>query len=340
MRRKTLLTGMLVIAALLTAVAGGAFAVFTDTESTNAKFRAGTINISLSGEVAQKVWLNPANYNDWKPGDSESFDLNIENKGSNEAWIQVYIYEKPPDSGPNFWDVAEWEVEHTGDWNQWALAPGGTLTLTLKVDFPQWVGNDYQGAKGELLILVVAKQSRNKLAEGYSCIALEDKIPDIWVPDLSNDLEGIICFKAEDDDLHVDLNAYGLTPEAYYQLDLTGGDSNNPIDGACTTQDDNFAGMSTDLFVAGYWNWGAVLEASCNSSSGGEGVYNYAGVYGDVQADGAGTISYSGVLALPSGTYDGVGAHVKLITGTPPGTVWTVVLSEMDYLEFTIPSPP
>jgi hypothetical protein len=95
--------------------------------------------------------------------------------------------------------------------------------------------------------------------------------------------------------------------------------------------------MSSDLYEAGYWNWGTFLEGACDPSSGGEGVWNYAGVYGGVVSDGVGAISYADTLSgLPSGDYV-VKAHVKEIIGAIPGTSWPVVLSEVDYIRFTIP---
>ena len=341
MRRKTLLVSMLVIAVVAVAVVGGTYAVFTDTESAHVKFEAGTIAIGVSGEAFAQTRLDPDGFDDWKPGDSEDFDIVITNDGNNKAWIQIYIYETGPwtEGQPNFWDVGEWEVDHPGDWNQWVVTPTASLSMTLNVNFPQWVGNDYQGAQGDLLILIVAKQWRNKFGEGYFCTALEDKDAD-WLPVLGNGMEGIICYKPTVSGLHVDLNAYGLTPGANYQLDLTGGDTNNSIDPDCQPQDDALAGMvPSDLYSSGYWNWGTYLEATCTTGNGGEGVYNYAGVHTALTADSNGSISFGGDLALPSGTYAGVGAHVKEVTGALPGTAWTGVLHEMDYLSFVIPSP-
>jgi predicted ribosomally synthesized peptide with SipW-like signal peptide len=339
MRRKTLITGSLLIAVLLSAAVGGAYAVFTDTEAMHVEFEAGTINIALNGEdnLYQEFALNPEGYDDWKPGDQEEFPIVIDNIGTNKAWIQVYVYPTGPwtEGAADLWEIAKYQVTGPGEWNQWLVEPGESITLNLEIDFPQEAGNKFQGAQADLLVLVVAKQWRNKLEEGYWCVALEDKDPDNgYLPDLSNDLEGVICYKWEEGELRVDLNAYGLQPGVFYQLDLTGGDMNSPIDGACTAQDDNFAGMSSDIYVAGYWNWGTYLEVSCNAGNGGEGVYNYAGVYGEVQADEDGAISFGGSLPLPAFPYDGVGAHVKEIVGEIPGSNWPVILSEMDYLSF------
>ena len=114
MKRKKLFTGALLTVVLLSAFVGGGYAIFTDTEYAHVRFEAGNINISLSGEVATELYLNPEGFDDWKPGDYEEFELIITNEGSNDAWIQVYIYETPPwtQGRPNFWDVAEWDVKH------------------------------------------------------------------------------------------------------------------------------------------------------------------------------------------------------------------------------------
>jgi predicted ribosomally synthesized peptide with SipW-like signal peptide len=361
MKSKRLLVGVLVIAVVIAAVTGGTYAIFTDTEAVHVKFEAGTIDIEVAGvdeDGYAEFFLNPETFEDWKPGDYAEWELDIHNSGTNVAWINIYVYptghwddghpdlwtcETNPDCKP-YYEWEELENPSGSDWNMWLLDHSQHLRYKLKVYFPQCAGNSCQGAQGDLLILVEAKQWRNKYPDpwGYSCVALEDKDPlNNHLPDLSNGLEGIICYKPTGNtgELDVVLNAYGLTPDAYYQLDLAGGDSNNPHDGACTAQDDALAGMMPgDLYSSGYWNWGTVLEATCNSASGGEGVWNYAGVYGDVQADASGSISYQATLTgLPTGNYVGVGAHVKEITGTPPGTGWTVILSEMDYLSFNVP---
>jgi predicted ribosomally synthesized peptide with SipW-like signal peptide len=339
MNRKRLLLTILIALIAVSAIVGGTLAVFTDTEGTRIEFTAGTIAIDVTGDGWVSGVLNPGEYDDWKPGDNGEWPIKITNVGNNEAWIQIWVYESPPwtAGAPAFWDAAEWNIDHPDDWNQWVLEPGEYLDLTLMVELPQDTGNEFQGAEGDLTILVLATQERNKFDEGYSCVALENKDTTSWVPIVTDDLEGVLCYKVEGGELLVDLNAYGLTPDAYYQLDLTGGDTNNTIDPGCQTQDDNLAGISGDPYTSGYWNWGSVLEGTCVSDHGGEGVYNYAGVGGDVQADATGAISFGGSLPLPAGTYAGVGAHVKEITGTPPGTAWTGVLSEMDYLSFSIP---
>ncbi len=345
MRSKTLLVSVLVIAVVITAVVGGTYAVFTDTESTHVRFKAGTIQIGVSGEVFEQLYLNPDGFNDWKPGDYDEFPLIIKNTGNNKAWIQIYIYETGPwvEGRPNFWDVAEHGVidETGGTWNRWVLEPDEEMELELWVDFPQWVGNDYQGAQGDLMILVVAKQWRNKYEEGYQCVALEDKDDD-WLPILGNDMEGIVCYKVDGQDLLLDVNAYGLVPGDYYQLSLNG-------TGGCSNfEDQSFATMPGDLYISGWYHYdGMLLHGACTEDWH-EGVYNFTGTYGEVQASDAGSISWGGIISnLPAGGYDQVKFMVKHIsgyTGDAPsqgdeGNQWDPVLMEMDYLNFAIPSP-
>jgi predicted ribosomally synthesized peptide with SipW-like signal peptide len=348
MTRKSFFVGGLLTLILTAAVVGGSFAIFTDTDSAHVKFEAGTIKIELSGEVYTETELNPNGFDDWKPGDYDEFALNIKNVGNNKAWIQLYIYETPPwDEGKlNFWDVAKWGVTDDANWNKWVLAANETMQLKLWVDLPQWAGNEYQGAQGDLLILVVAKQWRNKYGE-YECVALEDK-DSSWLPILGNDLEGIVCYKVEGDKLLVDVNSYGLIPGEYYQLSLNGTGGGPSCD---NFEDVSFAEMTTSLYHSGWYYYdGMVLHDTCTEDWH-EGVYNFIGTDGEVQAkdpdgDGLGSISWGGeITGLPSGDYDKVKFLVKHITGyadPPPGpgdygTSWIPVLMEMDYLNFTIP---
>ena len=350
MRNRTLFGSLLLVGVMIAALAGGSYAIFTDTESAHVKFEAGSIDIALSGEVYTETYLNPDGFDDWKPGDHDEFELNITNL-DNKAWIQIYIYETPPwtEGRANFWDVAEWDVIHSGTWNQWVLGKNETMQVKLSVDFPQWVGNDYEGAQGDLLILVVAKQYRNKFEEGFSCVALENKDAN-FLPILGDDLEGIVCYKVVGDELLVDVNGYGLIPGEYYQLALNGPGGGPTCDNFV---DVSFAGMDTSLYHSGWYQYNPGQLAPSCTASWNEGVWNFIGTDGEVQAmdpdnDGLGSISWGGVLTgLPDGDYEKVKFVVKLIDGyagaapahADHGTSWTPVLVEMDYLSFTIPAP-
>lgn len=347
MKRKSLLVGVLVIVVVIAAVASGTYAIFTDTEAAHVQFEAGTIDIEVNGQEPgyQEFFLNPAGFDDWKPGDHAEWVLDIHNKGNNKAWIQIYVYPTGPweQGRANFWDVATYEFDAPSPWNEWILPHSNHLMVTLKVDFPQWAGNDYQGAQGDLLILIVAKQWRNKFEEGYSCVALENKdLNAPWLPHLDDDLEGIVCYKPTGNagELEVDVNAYGLTPDEYYQLSLNG-------TGGCSNFEDvSFAGMSGSLYHSGWYYFDGMLLHDTCTETWHEGCWNFTGTDGEVQASGSGSISWGGTLTgLPQGNYDQVKFLVKHITGytdPPPGpgdygTTWTPVLMEMDYLNFQIP---
>jgi hypothetical protein len=139
------------------------------------------------------------------------------------------------------------------------------------------------------------------------------------------------------------VNGYGLIPGEYYQLSLNGTGGGATCD---NFEDKSFAEMTGSLYHSGwYWYDGMVLHANC-AEDWHEGVYNFTGTDGEVQASATGSISWGGVISgLPLGTYDKVKFMVKHITGytdPPPapgdyGTSWTPVLMEMDYLSFTIP---
>lgn len=351
MRNRTLFGSLLLIGVMVAALAGGSYAIFTDTESAHVKFEAGSIEITVDGDVFTEEFLVPGEFDDWKPGDYEEWPIHIVNHG-NKAWIQIYIYPTPPwdATKPNFWDVAEFGVEPSEDWNQWILEEGGELDLTLWVDFPQTVGNDYEEAQGDLLILVVAKQYRNKFEEGFSCVALENKDSN-FLPILGDELEGIVCYKVVGDELLVDVNGYGLIPGEYYQLALNGPGGGPNCDNFV---DVSFAGMDTSLYHSGWYQYNPGQLAPTCTASWNEGVWNFSGTDGEVQAtdpdnDGLGSISWGGALAgLPDGDYEKVKFVVKLIDGyagsapshSDHGTSWTPVLVEMDYLSFIIPAGP
>jgi predicted ribosomally synthesized peptide with SipW-like signal peptide len=335
MTRKSIFVGGLLTLVLTAAVVGGSFAIFTDTESMHVKFEAGTIDIKVNGEEGyQEFFLKPDGSSDWKPGDHYVWPIDIYNKGNNKAWIQVYVYPTGPwDGVKNFWDVATYKLD--GPEGMWGVDPWSHLDLTLTVDFPQSVNNDYQGAQADLLILVVAKQWRHKAEEGYSCIALENKDTTTWLPVLNDEIEGVVCVKPGSGTLDVEVNAYGLIPDKYYQLTLGG-------PGGCTSTDDGLAnsGLGPNYYVRGYYNGNpALLEPTCGTP--GQGVYNYAGAEATntVQADASGSISHSATITLPPGAYSGVSYVIKHDEGAPPVPTgpWTGVLMEMASFSFTIP---
>jgi len=347
MTRKILLS-VLVIGALLVAVAGITMAVFSDNEASDDQFfTAGTVNIEVGEDVDPEDGLFDTTLDmpNMEAGDCEEQIIRVSNVGTLDVnlWNWIYtsgdIFSCDPNASCNMTVTKEfWAEQDPPDGTQEFIPSGGWEEYKLKACLPLCAGNDCQGDSGEMRMFFHAVQDSN--LEGYECVKLEDKDAPDWIPDPTTPAHGNVCYKVDGSDLEVVLNGYSLTPLANFQLALDGGDTNDGEDAGCTTQDANLLSMSPDIYVAGYWNWGTYLEQpNCLPNNGGEGVWNYAGVYsGDaVTAGGTGSISYAGTLSgLPGGSYV-VKANVKEVTGALPGTVWTGVLSGLDYLRFTIP---
>jgi predicted ribosomally synthesized peptide with SipW-like signal peptide len=340
MTRK-ILYSLLIIGAVLLAFGAITFAVFSDnTGSDIQEFAAGTVDINVNGQ--QNGFDTELDMEKMEAGDCETDTFVVTNTGTLPVnlWSWTYTYGDIFSCDPNpdcnmYVKMTPDELADSDATPNHLEASGGTETFDVEACLPLCAGNGCQAKTGKVRFYFHAVQASN--LEDFECVKLEDKEPPTWFPKPLTPPHGNLCYKVDGSDLEVVVNAYGLTPDTNFQLDLTGGDMNDPEDAACTPQDDSLAAMSSDLYEAGYWNWGTVLEGTCNSSNGGEGVWNYAGVYGGVESDGTGAISYAATLSgLPGGSYV-VKAHVKEIIGTPPGTAWPVVLSEVDYIRFTIP---
>lgn len=347
MLRKILLS-MVVIAAVVALAGGVTFALFSDNvASDDQTFTAGTVDIQVDGE--DNYFDTELDMPNMEPGDCSTQEIEVTNEGSLGVylWNWIYTWGDIFSCDPNPDCCMYIEKELIADSDSIAdpehIQPGGSETYKLTACLPLCAGNGCQGKSGTMRMFFHAVQDSN--LDGYQCVKLEDKAAPNWVPDPTTPAHGNLCYKPintgtndQTDALHVVVNAYGLTANACFQLDLTGGDTNDPYDPGCQPQDNWLAGISSDPYVAGYWNWGTYLEATCMPNKGGEGVWNYAGVYeaNKVCADGSGAISYEGTLtALPAGSYH-LKAHVKQITNPWPGTAWSTVLSEVDYLIFTI----
>ena len=135
-----------------------------------------------------------------------------------------------------------------------------------------------------------------------------------------------------------------MTPDAYYQLALNG-------QGGCANPESNtFAGLGADLYHSG-WSGGSptALGSSCVFDWD-EGVYNFYGTDGQVQADSNGNFSLDYTIdgtnpygdPLPPGTYNDVKFIIKEITssGAPShsnhGSNWQPMLMEIRAMNFTI----
>jgi predicted ribosomally synthesized peptide with SipW-like signal peptide len=341
---------LLVIGAVVALVGGVTFALFSDNiASDEQKFSAGTVDIVVYADDIKydETFQTDLDMEKMEPGDCSDDEIMVKNEGTLDVnlWNWIYTWGDIFSCDPN--PACCMSVKKTliadSDGTPDHIASGGSETYKLTACLPLCAGNGCQGDSGTMRLFFHAVQDSN--LEGYECVKLEDKASPDWIPDPTTPAHGNLCYKAVDtgtdgktDALHVVVNGYGLAPNACFQLDLTGGDTGDPYDPGCQTQDSLLAGISADLYTAGYWNWGSNLEATCNAGNGGEGVWNYAGVYeaNKVCSDASGAISYEGTLtALPMGTYH-LKAHVKEITSPWPGTGWTTRLSEMDYLQFTL----
>jgi predicted ribosomally synthesized peptide with SipW-like signal peptide len=340
---------LLVIAAVVAVVAGITYAVFTDNVASDDQwFDAGTVDIVVN-EDEDDHFETTVHMTNMEAGDCATPQpISIHNAGTLPVYYTTWIYPHGDifgcDPNPACSMQVWYDGPSGGSGSTFALDPSEVENLQLNACLPLCAGNNCQGKTGYFRMFIHAWQQSH--LEDYTCIKMEDKSEATdWMPDQLSAPHGNICFKVVPDqdsdgqeDLHVIVNAYGLTADACFQLDLTGGDTNDPYDAGCQTQDDNLAGMSSDLYEAGYWNWGTNLESTCAASNGGEGVWNYAGVYeaDKVCADDTGAISYEGYLTgLPVGSYH-LKAHVKEISNPWPGDDWTEVLAEMDYLVFDI----
>ena len=344
MTRKILLS-VLVIGALLVAVAGITMAVFSDNVASDEQwFDAGTVDIVVN-EDEDDYFETKVHMENMEPGDSDGPQLiSIYNAGTLPVFYHIWTYTSGDifSCDPN--PACNMQVYTDGFTGDYALGVGETETMNLNTLFPLCAGNLCQDKDGYFQMFIHSWQQSNM--EGYTCVKLEDKDDITWMPDPLSDPHGNVCYKAIDtgtngltDALHIVTNGYGLTDDEYFQLALDGGDVNDPNDGSCTAQDIALAGMDTtpDYFVSGYYNWGTTLMPTCDSVNGGEGVWNYAGVYGGVHSVG-GAISYEATLDLLPMDYI-VKANVKEIIGAPPfpgGGSWPSVLSGLDYLSFTI----
>lgn len=364
MRRKSVLVGALLTVVLIAAFAVGAYAIFTDqVQSDLQEFQAGDVNITVDDEDDGFVTtFHEASFSmgtGWAPGDHTSQKITIDNKGSLDVIYTVYLdYEYNPGDiwrcDPNGNNLHVWSTPDTG-----VIAAGGTKYVTLHAEMPLAAGNACQDKEGDLIVTVHAVQRRN-IGSNFTCVKLvykdsstnwrpygpEDPISGNW-----QGQHGNVCYQVDSgNNLRVVVNAYDLTPNAYYQLALNG-------QGGCSNPESNtFAGLGTSLFHSGWSNGslGALSGICVNSWD--EGVYNFVGTDGELQADANGDFSVDYTIdgsnpygsALSAKPYNNVKFIVKEIQdasgnpyapslGGPYGSKWQPMLMEIRTLNFTIP---
>jgi predicted ribosomally synthesized peptide with SipW-like signal peptide len=359
MNRKVLLS-IMIIAAMLVLIAGATYAVFSDQVMSDIQsFETGTVNINVGGqeETFETTFHFPQGYK-VAPGDSNSQLITINNTGNLDVIYTVYIDYTWGDPQPDIWrcdppnSMHAWAEDSTGD-EVGVLAPGGNEPVTLYVELPMAASNACQGLSGDLRVTVHAVQERN-IDPDFTCIKLVYKdLASQWLPYGPEITEagnwkgqhGNLCYETDDNgDLRVVVNAYGLTPDAYYQLALNGqGGCSNP-EGVI------FAGLGADQYHSGWSSGSTTALANTCSNTWDEGVYNFYGTDGQVQADSNGDFSLDYAIdgsnpngaALPSSTtFNNVKFIVKEITSTGApshtnhGSNWQPMLMEIRALNFT-----
>jgi predicted ribosomally synthesized peptide with SipW-like signal peptide len=371
--RRRILFGVITIVALVAIVAGATYAVFSDQVMSDIQtFSAGTVDIDVNGQ--DHMFVTTFDLTDMEPGESSSQVITINNTGSLAVNYEVYVdYGYDPDDlfhcdGAN--SLQAWASPNTGG----PIASEGNASVTLQALLPLAAGNNCQDKSGKLRVTVHAVQASE--LDGFICMKLvyKDEYSDPpWIPYGDSDSQywdppdhrwmpnpvgsppvgqhGNLCYKVESGQLHVVVNAYGLTPSAYYQLSLNG-------PGGCSTfEDTTFATMTGDLYHSGWWVGPPdYLASSCGGVDWHEGVYNFYGTDGELQADGLGNISLDYTIGsevgtdplkppLPNGTYNNVKFIVKEIHGysgsapshTDHGNAWWPLLMEIRQLNFQIP---
>ena len=354
MRQRTIFSSVLLIGVMTAALVGGSYAIFTDqVQSDLEEFSAGTVDIEVNEQdIEFETTFHVGGEGGWAPGDQTSQGIVIRNDGTLDVIYTVYLdYGYDPGDifrcDPNGYSMRVWAENDVG------VIPAGTnVDVDLHALLPLAAGNDCQDKDGTLIVTVHAVQQRN-IDGVFECVKLvyKDGTSD-WRPYGPSDTlggfwqgqHGNVCYREDDGHLRVVVNAYGLTPDAYYQLALNG-------QGGCSVPESvTFAGMPGDLYHSGWSSGSTTALSSTCSNTWDEGVFNFDGTDGELQASDDGNFSADVTLdlssALPAGTYNDVKFIVKEITGysgapahpdTAHGNNWQPMLMEIRTLDFDIP---
>jgi spore coat-associated protein N len=110
---KKLLVSLMSMVMVIAMVGGGAFAYFTDSEtSTGNSFTAGTLDLKLNGADAPVV--KPIDWANKQPGDSGTYTFNVQNAGSLAGFLNIGVAQTPSEgtlTEPE--QVAETAIGHT-----------------------------------------------------------------------------------------------------------------------------------------------------------------------------------------------------------------------------------
>lgn len=377
MRRRSILLSLLVIATVATIIGIGSWAVFNDTEDAGTfTAQAGTIDLELDTTQVVQAGLTDLKPSQWR----YLGPFILHNAGSNPGVLDLHFNNIVDDGGEmsepeteadpsgtindisNHIDV-DWCID--GDVNGYRGCDGKVLgklgniesqtfnldTLNHSDRVELWlsfhlanVGNEYQGDKTDFDIELTLHQIA--IPASATVVNLENKDAS-WQPILGDGIEGLVTYWTGSD-LHMLLQAQGLTPGEWYQIGLTGPDT-------CSTTDDQLASGTQQYpdFDSHFWVSGAP-SATCTTT--GYGFFNFDYVQADASGainkaytihdagvgDPAGSTDVTGTHpSLPQGTYTGVKFLIKdyvpnSMPPTWPGT-FTGVLMEMNTLDFNLP---
>jgi predicted ribosomally synthesized peptide with SipW-like signal peptide len=339
MTRKIILS-LLVIGAILVAVAGITFAIFSDNiASDDQSFTAGTVDIQVNGH--EEFFETTLDMTNMEPGDCSEQVVTVNNTGTLPVnlwnWIYTWgdVFSCDPNPACNM-SVIKTYISGNPDVEEDYIAVGGSETYNLEACLPLCAGNLCQGKTGTMRMFFHAVQESN--LEGWDCVKLLYKEGPLWIPDPNIPAHGNKCYEASTDDGDVDfvVNGYDLTPDMPLQLMLNG-------PGGCSPADKIIAGDfdldgtvdpgNWDPYYRGFWT-GSAMSQNCDGT--GEGVYAFAygGSYGSnsdpaAKTDANGNFSgqWTAHLACPAGVSE-IQAKFLVKQDASP---WEEELDELDY---------
>lgn len=166
-------------AAGATMIAGGTFAMFTDTSAnTGNTFTAGTVVVDATQGGTPVFASDNLTFNNMAPGDSGNTTIKVMNTGTLGEWVKINSI----NTTGNLFDATTTSTDTVNGQTQTAnnyplaLTPnadltsgqtgyfipaGGSTTIQLNYAFPLNAGNYYQGQTGTATINVEAVQARN-----------------------------------------------------------------------------------------------------------------------------------------------------------------------------------
>lgn len=359
MSRKILLS-VLLIAAVLVAVAGITFAVFSDNiPSDEQVFAAGTVDINVDEQ--DDMFDTTLDMFNMEAGECSEQYVTVNNTGSLDVdlwnWIYTWLpsgYPAPnifacdPNAKCNMTVTKTFDSEDPNDGVEF-ITSGGWEKYKLEACLPLCAGNNCQGAYGKMRMFFHAVQASE--LEGFDCVKLMYKEGPDWIPDPSKPAHGNKCYEETSIDGNVDfvVNGYDLSPNMPLQIMLNG-------PGGCTTEDSIIAGDfdlngtvdagKYDAYYRGFWT-GSAMSSTCSGT--GEGVYAIAwgGSYhlsGDPAAVTDANGDFSGQWTADFSPYMvGCTADYKMTAKflvKQDASPWLEELDELDYQYITLDCTP